>query len=226
MNSKSTTKHNLLALKQLSDNLTSYFKVGSWWPGLSKDEIIIGAVLTQNTSWKNVKLSLDTLKENNLLEIKKFSNINKKYLMKLIKSSGFYKQKSQTLIDLSKLIERYPTLNEFFKSPISKTREELLSIKGIGPETADSILLYAGDKSIFVVDNYTKRITKRVLGLDKELSYDELQESIHMLTKSVKKYKALHGGFVELAKEYCKKEPICIKCPIKKYCVYFLNNKK
>ena len=221
MNPKSTTKHNLLALKQLSDNLTSYFKVGSWWPSLSKDEIIIGAVLTQNTTWKNVERSLENLKVNNLLELKKLSKINKNKLTELIKPSGFYTQKSQTLIDICKLIEQHASLQKFFELPLSKSRKELLSIKGVGPETADSILLYSGNKPIFVVDNYTRRITKRFLGLGKELTYGELQESVHLITKSVNKYKELHGSFVELAKKHCKKEPLCDNCPINKSCSYF-----
>ncbi|MEM0200966.1 MAG: hypothetical protein QXD23_01005, partial [Candidatus Micrarchaeaceae archaeon] len=114
MNLKPTKNSKTISLKQLSNNLISYFKVGSWWPGITKDEIIIGAVLTQNTSWKNVESSLNNLKKNNLINIKKLYSLNQNYLIELIKPSGFYKQKSHTLIELSKHINKYHSLDNFF----------------------------------------------------------------------------------------------------------------
>ena len=181
-----------------------------WWPTISKNkqfEIIIGTVLTQNTSWKNVEKSINNLNKNNLIDINKISKINTKKLASLIRSSGYYNQKAERLKIMAKFLINNKTL----------TRNKLLNVKGIGPETADSILLYAFKKPVFVVDAYTKRIMGR-LGYKQE-EYDEFQELFEKnLPKKHELFNEYHALLVELAKNYCKKKPLCNNCPIKTFC--------
>lgn len=146
-----------------------------------KEEVIIGAVLTQHTNWRNVELAIANLKKSHLDSLKKIAKIgsknkNKNRLVLLIEPSGFKNQKAQYLIGLAKFImRRYGGVPEMTKEPLLRLREELLGVKGVGPETADSILLYALEKPVFVIDEYTRRLTreKRIATSDK---YEELRK--------------------------------------------------
>ena len=213
----------------------------NWWPidinyheknnSDPRFEVIVGAILTQNTAWSNVEKALANLKSKNMLEIKKISDIEIVTLQNLIKPSGFFNQKARRLKNLaSYLRDNYnDDLDIFFDGNLYDIREELLSLNGIGPETADSILLYAGNLPIFVVDAYTKRICKR-LPLKTEISYDEIQRYFeeelnkkYSIDEITQIYNELHALIVVLAKNYCKKKPACDKCPLKKYCEFKKN---
>ena len=208
----------------------------NWWPMDKKYhennrsdprfEVIVGAILTQNTGWSNVEKALTNLKLNNMLNIKSISEINIKKLQEMIKPSGFFNQKANRLKILTLYLKNNfnSNLDYFFKKNIENIRKELLLLNGIGPETADSILLYAGNMPIFVVDTYTKRICKRLL-MDTNISYDEIQDYFQReLSKNyskkelIKIYNELHALIVILAKKYCKKKPQCYNCPLNKYC--------
>lgn len=210
----------------------------NWWPVDDKYhkkngsdprfEIIVGTILTQNTAWSNVEKALTNLKLLNKLDIKNISELNMDELQDLIRPSGFYNQKAKRLKDLIIYLKNKYNgdLNYFFNRDTSVIREELLSLNGIGPETADSILLYAGNLPIFVVDAYTKRICER-LPLNTNISYDEIQDyfetelSRNYTKKELTKvYNELHALIVSHAKKYCKKNPECIECPLKKICNY------
>lgn len=206
------------------DELYKSFGKQGWWPltiggfeskhysGEPKTdkhrfEIVIGAILTQNTSWKNVEKALYNLSKNNLININKIKKIKKQKLAKLIKPTGYYNQKAERL----KIIANFISKNKY------PTREQLLEVKGIGPETADSILLYAYSKPFFVVDAYTKRIFER-LGY-KARNYDEWQRLfMDNLPKDAGLFNEYHALLVELGKSYCKKKAICDKCPVKGMC--------
>lgn len=196
-----------------------YKKYGkqNWWPTKSKNkqfEIIIGTILTQNTSWSNVEKVINNLIKNNVLNAEKIIKINKNKLASLIRSSGYYNQKA----------ERLKIIAKFFLKNKDPSREELLNLKGVGKETADSILLYAYNKPYFVVDAYTKRIMNRI-GF-KENEYDELQELFHKnLKRDYKLFNEYHALIVKLAKENCKKNPACINCCLKEKCEFSLKNK-
>ena len=209
-----------------------------WWPidmdyhkknrSDSRFEIIVGAILTQNTSWSNVEKALSNLKLKNILDVKNIANINIENLQKMIKPSGFFKQKAKRLKNISSYLhEEYDdNLDVFFDRNLYIIRDELLSLNGIGQETADSILLYAGNLPIFVVDTYTKRICER-LHICKNISYNEIQDYFEYdLSKKYTKdkltqvYNELHALIVILAKNHCKKTPECQKCAINKYCSY------
>ncbi len=202
-------------MKEIYNILYKEYGNQNWWPTKSKNkqfEIIIGTILTQNTSWSNVEKAIDNLMNHNVLDAEKIIKINKNKLASLIKSSGYYNQKA----------ERLKIMAKFFLSNKNPDREELLNLKGVGKETADSILLYAYNKPYFVVDAYTKRIMNRI-GF-KENEYDELQELFHKnLKKDYKLFNEYHALIVKLAKENRKKTPICINCCLKDKCKFNLS---
>jgi endonuclease-3 related protein len=224
--------------KELYMILLKKFGNRNWWPKDKKYhkihgsdqrfEIMIGAILTQNTSWSNVEKALENLKSQKMLEIKKVAEVEIKNLQNLIKPSGFFNQKAMRLKNLALYLNSNynADLNIFFKRELFDIRDELLSLNGIGPETADSILLYAGDFPIFVVDAYTKRICERIpLCADK--SYDDVQQFFqrelcinNSKNETIQIYNEMHALIVEFAKTICKKNPVCIYCPIVNYCNY------
>lgn len=190
-----------------------------WWPAKSKNkkerqfEICIGAILTQNTSWKNVEKALKNLRKEGLLNENGIKNINEKELAVLIKPAGYYNQKAKKLKSFSEFLQYYP-LEKLQKMPIGEARTVLLEVHGIGKETADSILLYALSKPIFVIDTYTKRIFERLFNF-KLKDYDEWQEFFEKnLEKDTQLFNEYHALIVELGKNFCKKKPLCEKCPL------------
>ena len=164
--------------------------------------IALGAILTQRTNWRNVELALKNLKKARALSIRKVHQTDRKLLEKLIKPSGFYRQKAERLIGLCRfVVKNFKTLEKFFKQPLKICREQLLALPGVGPETADSILLYAGHKPIFVIDEYTRRFAKKHR-LTEELSYNNLQQLFQQnLPKNVKIYRDFHALIVLDAKK-------------------------
>ncbi len=165
-----------------------------------KEEIVIGAILTQRTSWKNVEMALKNLRGMKALSIKGIYQAGRKNIKLLenpIRPSGFYKQKAQRLFRLCKfIIENHKSLERFFKQSLKTCREQLLELPGIGPETADSILLYAGYKPVFVIDEYTRRFVKKH-NLSDKLSYEHLQYLFEKsLPKDVKVYQDFHAMIV------------------------------
>ncbi len=214
----------------------------NWWPVDKKYhkknesdhrfEIIIGTILTQNTAWSNVEKAINNLKSSNLLTINAIIDTDISILKNKIKPSGYFNQKAERLKEISFFFEdNYKNnLDIFFKKDINIIRKELLSIKGVGPETADSILLYAGQKPIFVVDAYTKRICER-LPLNVNISYSDIQDFFHRdLSKEYNNqklilvYNELHAHIVEFAKNICKKKPVCNNCPFIKKCSFYIKS--
>ncbi len=226
-------------IKSIYSHLYSYFGPQHWWPVTldreiipkyhkniklnkkQKLEICFGAILTQNTSWKNVEKAIIQLNKGQLIDIKKILKIENKKLAEIIKSSGYYNQKAKKLKNFCHFLlnNHNGSIEKLFKNSIEKLRNELLSINGIGPETADSIILYAAKKPIFVIDAYTKRIINRI-GY-KESAYEKLQKLfMENLESDEKIFNECHALLVELGKNYCKKNPLCEKCPINKMCNY------
>lgn len=209
-------------LEKIYRTLFNKYGKQHWWPADSKEEIIIGAILTQNTNWKNVEKAIDNLRKNNLLDFKNLYKTNEKELAALIKPSGYYNQKAKKLKNfVNFLFNEYGLdLNKFFRLDVDNLRAKLLEINGIGKETADSIILYAANKPIFVVDAYTKRIMDRI-GF-KEDTYDKLQNLfMKNLSKDVEMFNEYHALLVRLGKEICKKEPLCKECCLNRLCCYY-----
>jgi endonuclease-3 related protein len=206
-------------LNNIFEILYNTFGPQHWWPGDSPFEVAVGAILTQNTNWSNVKKAIENLKKYKLLEPYKIYKIDHKKLSELIKSSGYYTIKAKRLksfIDF--LIKEYNGKIESMNNEDTLLlRKKLLSINGIGKETADSILLYAINKPIFVIDTYTKRILSRHgISKDKD-SYDYYQNLFHKsLKKDVKLFNEYHALIVKVGKTFCKsKRPLCDQCPLK-----------
>ncbi|MDI6739369.1 MAG: endonuclease III domain-containing protein [Candidatus Edwardsbacteria bacterium] len=188
-----------------------------WWPGDSPFEVMVGAILTQNTNWKNVALAIGNLKKNGCLDPRRISELTKKRLAKLIKPSGFFNQKAGYIRDFCAYYSaRYGNDEARMRSVTTgKLRRELLELKGIGPETADSILLYALGKPVFVIDAYTKRVFSRHGLFPENARYDEWQGFFMSgLPKSAKLYNEYHALIVRLAKEHCRVKPDCTACPL------------
>jgi len=211
-------------LIKIFNTLLNAFGKRHWWPGDSPLEIMVGAVLTQNTSWKNVEKAINNLKRENLLTIDALYSIDTEKLSSIIKPSGFFNIKANRLKNLIKVLyEKYDaSIENLKKNETNDLRKVLLNINGIGKETADSILLYALNKPVFVVDAYTKRLIKQhipPLIEDKPISedsYDTIQKFfMEHLPLDVYIYNEFHALLVYLGQKYCKKSPDCDHCPIK-----------
>ena len=207
-------------LQEIHDTLLDAFGPQNWWPGDTPFEIMIGAVLTQNTAWTNVERAIDNLQRANLLSLEALAAVEVSVLAELIRPSGYYNQKAARLKVLSRyIIDNHNDLQTLFDQDTEALREELLSLKGIGPETADSITLYAAHKPTFVVDTYTHRIFSRHNLIAEEADYYEIREMfMDTLPEDVQLYNEYHALIVRLGKEYCKKsKPLCDACPIKDF---------
>ena len=204
--------------------LLNEFGCQHWWPAETSFEVIVGAILTQNTNWQNVVKAITNLKQAGLLSIEGLATVRQDRIALLIKSSGYFNQKAERLQVMAKhLFEYYQgNLKKFFNRDIQTIRNELLEIKGIGPETADSILLYAGNKPVFVIDLYTKRIMERLGFYKGSLDYESLQDFFQCnLPENYKLFNEFHALLVEFAKRYCRKKPLCENCFMAKKCHYF-----
>ncbi|OQY37983.1 endonuclease [Candidatus Atribacteria bacterium 4572_76] len=205
-------------LLKIYNSLYNYFGPLNWWPGDTPFEIMVGAILTQNTSWSNVEKAINNLKKENLLEPWKLYRINREELAQLIKPSGYYNIKARRLKNFVNIFvnDFEGSTEKMFSGDGRELRKKLLNINGIGPETADSILLYAGNKLFFVVDAYTKRVFSRHKLISKDASYHQIQEFFSQnLDWDVKLFNEFHAQIVMLGKTICtSRNPNCAKCPI------------
>jgi len=193
-----------------------------WWPGDSAEEVVIGAILTQSVSWKNVEVAISKLRNQGLLSLQALHQTDVSVLAPLIKSTRFYNEKARKLKNFTSWIfNSYGgSLDSMFSRETWKLRQELLTVKGLGEETVDSILLYAGNKSIFVVDAYTMRIFQR-LGLAEETWVYRDYQGFFMnnLQPELRIYNDYHAQIVRLGHLFCrKKKPLCIECPLQQLC--------
>jgi endonuclease-3 related protein len=189
-----------------------------WWPGETPFEVMVGAILTQNTSWKNVEKAIGRLKERKRLSPKGIRQLPKSTLASLIKSSGYFRIKAERLkVFVDFLFEEYGgAIKRMKRERVGGLRQNLLGVKGIGPETADSILLYGLQKPIFVVDAYTKRILSRHGIVSEKASYEEVQNLfMDHLPHNERLFNEYHALLVHLGKTLCKKIPSCDRCPLK-----------
>lgn len=204
---------------EIYNTLFDFYGPQNWWPADSAFEMIVGAVLTQNTSWNNVKKGIAALKERGVLSVEALLYLSHEELATLIHSTGYYNVKAKRLKSLVDMLagEYEGDLQFFLEDELSSSREKLLQVKGVGEETADAILLYGCQHPIFVVDAYTHRIFSRHNLLAEECSYGEIQEIfMDNLPADVTLFNEYHALIVRLAKDYCKKStPHCEECPLK-----------
>jgi endonuclease-3 related protein len=204
-------------LTDLYEALYRHFGPQDWWPGDSPFEMAVGAILTQNTNWTNVEKAIHNLKDAKVLNAESLHTMTHSRLASLIKPAGYFNVKSKRLKNfITFLITHYKgSMNRLGKADMTILREELLNVNGIGPETADSILLYALNKPVFVIDAYTKRVLSRHNIVPGEIAYHELQSLFHNNIKpNVPLYNEYHALLVMLGKDYCKPKPKCSECPL------------
>ena len=204
-------------LTELFERLGNYFGPCNWWPGDTPFEIMVGAILTQNTNWTNVEKAIANLKAAGALSLGAMSELSREELAELIRPAGYYNIKADRLRNFFQLLEDEwgGDLESFLAQSVDALRESLLSVKGIGPETADSMILYAAEKPIFVVDAYTHRILSRHNIIDDSYDYHQIQELfMDNLEEDVALYNEFHALIVLCGKEFCKKSrPACADCP-------------
>lgn len=205
-------------LKQLYQILQGEYGPQNWWPAETPFEVVVGAILTQNTAWTNVEKSIVQLKKEKSLAPDAISSMPLEKLQKLIRSSGFFKTKGRRLKEMA---ARYAEIEDTYGMPIEKGRETLLGFNGIGPETADSILLYAGNRPTFVVDAYTKRFVKRygLLAGSNSNGYERVKTFFERnLERDARLFNEWHALIVKHSKECCRKKPLCGGCPLSNGC--------
>lgn len=192
-----------------------------WWPAESPFEVIIGGILTQNTAWVNVEKALANLKKAGIFSPQALCQTDLQALSLLIRPAGYYNQKAKKIKNfLNFFFSAYDgDLSRMWQESVNSPRGKLLQVPGIGEETADSILLYAGEKPIFVVDAYTMRLVKRHRLVEAKISYGEVQRLfMENLPRDTELYNEYHALLVRLGKEFCRKrEPLCHRCPLRGY---------
>lgn len=213
-----TPNYKMDKLEIIYKKLHKAFGPQHWWPGDTPFEIAVGAILTQNTNWRNVEKAINNIKSAKALNPKKLYQMDVSKLAKLIRPAGYFNIKAKRLkafIDF--LMHEYNgSMANMRKEDMHTLREKLLSVNGIGPETADSILLYALEKPIFVIDAYTKRVLSRHGIMEHDESYHEFQELFYLsLKKDVRLYNEYHALFVRVGKTYCRPRADCDNCPLK-----------
>ncbi|MDY7036550.1 MAG: endonuclease III domain-containing protein [Thermodesulfobacteriota bacterium] len=207
-------------LMEMFNLLLNHFGPQNWWPAENELEMMVGAVLTQNTNWKNVEKAIGNLKKRNLLSLKGLQSLSLTELAAEIRPAGYYNVKARRLKNLMDFIVGHyrADLSQFFNDKTKNLREGLLSINGIGPESADSILLYAAHRPIFVIDSYTHRIL-HMHGLSEEqANYYEMQDLfMDNLPDDPVLFNEFHALIVQTGKNYCRKTPLCSQCPLEEW---------
>jgi endonuclease-3 related protein len=214
MRSHTVTGQRLMKVFEL---LSNHFGPQNWWPAETELEMIVGAVLTQNTNWKNVEKAIENLKDKGLLSLEGLRSLSLTELAQKIRPSGYFNIKAKRLTNLIDFIAGtyQGDLSLFLEDETRNLRRGLLSVKGVGPETADSILLYAAHRPVFVIDTYTHRILCRHGMSEEQTTYDELQRLfMDHLTEDTPLFNEFHALIVKTGKMYCRRKPLCTHCPL------------
>jgi endonuclease III related protein len=205
-------------LLEVYERLLARFGPQNWWPGDSPFEIIVGAVLVQNTAWRNVERAIDNLREAGLMEPRSLYALPPEELAELIRPAGYFQVKAKRLRNLLKFVidEYNESLDAMFSTDLATLRPQLLGIHGIGPETADAILLYAGGIATFVVDTYSHRVLARHGWIGYDADYHEIKDHFEStLPADARLYNEYHALLVRVGKEYCRRSnPKCGECPL------------
>jgi endonuclease-3 related protein len=207
-------------LDRMYGRLLKAFGPQGWWPGQTPFEVSVGAILTQNTAWSNVEKAIANLRRAGALSFRGMRRLSESGLAALVRPSGYYNQKARKLRAFLEWLALHGgasgSLRRALTGPLAAVRESLLSVHGIGPETADSILLYAGHRPVFVIDAYTRRVLARHGLAAGDEPYEELRALFEKgLPPDVRLYNEFHALLVRLAKERCRKRgPLCPGCPL------------
>ncbi|MCL7489092.1 MAG: endonuclease III domain-containing protein [Desulfobulbaceae bacterium] len=205
-------------LEEIYTRLYTHFGQQQWWPGDTPFEVMVGAVLTQNTNWSNVEKAIDNLKRAGVMSFERLSQLPVALLAEYIRPAGYYNIKAGRLRNLFSMIRQQygGSLDQLLEEETETLRQALLSVKGIGQETADSILLYAAGRPVFVVDAYTYRILLRHDLIPEDFGYGEIQELfMDNLSSDAGLFNEYHALLVCAGKDFCKKtSPKCADCPL------------
>ncbi len=206
-------------LREIYERLHRAYGDPGWWPAEDRFEILVGAVLTQNAAWTNVEYALAHLRAAGAMDAEAILALPQERLGALIRPSGYYNVKSQRLRALCQFVRDAGGLDGLAAQPTDRLRDGLLSIKGVGRETADDIVLYAFDRPVFVIDAYTRRIFSRLGFVAGDESYEALRSAFEQaLDPDVATFKAYHGLIVTHAKAACNKRPACTGCALQRIC--------
>ena len=217
----------------MSQLMTVYHKLHNhygprdWWPAETPFEVVIGAILTQNTNWNNVEKAIINLRNAAALTCSAIDSLSREKLEELIRPSGFFRQKAERLQLFCDYLNTHyrGSLSAMLDQDLPQVRRELLQLKGIGPETADSILLYAGQRPSFVVDAYTMRLFSRLGVINGQENYEQVRELFMSdLACDVRLYNEYHALIVMHCKIICRKKPLCYDCSIRDICPYIKEN--
>lgn len=206
-------------LAGLYNRLLQAYGRQAWWPAEGRFEILAGAILTQNTAWTNVDRAIQNLRDEDLLEAANILGTDNDRLTELLRPAGTFRIKAQRLYNLCRWFVNEGGFSILDKQSTSTLRQQLLSINGIGPETADAILLYAFSRPVFVIDAYTRRLLKRLGWLKSEADYESLRAVFELtLDTDVDQFAQYHALIVEHAKLFCRARPQCAGCILKRMC--------
>jgi endonuclease III related protein len=223
-----STSENLPILRQYFDALFQAHGEQHWWPARSPFEVIVGAILVQNTSWVNVERAIANLRRAKLLSPSALEKVPRAKLACLIRSSGYFRQKARKLKEFVKFLrkEHRGSIAGMVRSPTEQLREQLLNVHGIGPETADSILLYAGNHPVFVVDAYTRRILRRHRLAHGKEPYEEIRGLFEKsLPNDPQLFNEFHALLVHTGKNFCRsRDPLCSECVLRPFLPHPLEN--
>jgi len=212
---------------RLYTNLNKLYGAQKWWPAKSPFEVMVGAILTQNTAWSNVEKAITAMRKQSVLSPAKILALKHDELAALIRPSGYFNQKAKRLQIYSDWFLSQGGLRGLSKIETTRLRTALLGLHGIGPETADDILLYALDRPVFVIDAYTRRLFSRCNLIRGDEPYEELrllvERSLKNQTQAMNEFHAL---IVLHAKEHCQKNPVCNGCPLTRSCQFYKNSRK
>jgi endonuclease-3 related protein len=207
------------ALHALYTDLVAIYGEQPWWPAETPFEVVVGAVLTQNAAWSNVEKAIDRLRAARLLSLNALLATGHADLADAIRPSGYFNVKARRLRNLCEFLAAQGGLEGFSEHPLPDQRAGLLSVNGIGPETADDILLYALEQPVFVIDSYTRRLLRRLGWSHGRESYEDLRAGFERaLSGGVYQYQQFHALIVMHAKEVCRKVPRCAQCPLAPEC--------
>jgi endonuclease III related protein len=198
--------------------MLAHFGPRDWWPADSAFEVCVGAVLTQNTAWRNAAKAITNLKEASCMDPESIHSMPQDRLSELIRPAGYFNVKAKRLKNLIRhIVEDHGSdLNSMFSDDLDTLRESLLSINGVGYETADSIILYAARRPVFVIDAYTKRILVRHGFAGEKVDYHAMQQLFHShIPPDTELYNDFHAQIVGVGHRYCKRKPLCDECPLR-----------
>ena len=208
-------------LKNTYHNLYKNYGSQDWWPGDTPFEIMVGAILTQNTAWTNVEKAITNLKSENMLSARKITGARQNTLARLLKPSGYFNIKAKRLKNYCNWYLEQGEFKALSKKKTSELRTSLLTINGVGFETADDILLYAFERPVFVIDTYTRRIFSRLGLIAGDEPYDELRTAIELaLGQDMELFNEYHALIISHGKDICRVKPKCADCILNKNCSF------